>query len=64
MRVHLNIKLGINNERQDCKIGTVCVGGVLIGERRVNKGDKDEGIWLMYFIYLYEIEQRNLLQLL
>jgi hypothetical protein len=34
------------------------------GERRMNKGDEYEGIWLMDFIHLYEIEQRNLLQLL
>jgi hypothetical protein len=28
----LNIHLDINNERQDCKIGTVCGGGqVLVG---------------------------------
>jgi hypothetical protein len=31
---------------------------------RLNEGDLDEGISLMDFIYLYEIEQRNLLQLL
>jgi hypothetical protein len=30
----------------------------------VNEGDEGEGMWLMDFIYLYEIEQRNLLQLL
>jgi hypothetical protein len=26
----------------------------------VNKGDQGKGIWLMGFIYLYEIGQRNL----
>jgi hypothetical protein len=26
----LNINLNINNEKQDCKIGTIC-GGVLMG---------------------------------
>jgi hypothetical protein len=58
----LNTDLDINNERQDCELGTVW--GALVGGRRVNEGDGGEGIWLMDFIYLYEIEQRNLLQLL
>jgi hypothetical protein len=58
-----NINLNINNEKQNCKIGTVC-GGVLVRGGRVNGGDYGEGIWLMDFIYLYEIGQRNLLQLL
>jgi hypothetical protein len=31
---------------------------------RVNEGDEGEGIWLMRFIYLHEIDQRNFLQLL
>jgi hypothetical protein len=26
-------------ERRDCKIGMVCVCGVLVGEGRVNEGD-------------------------
>jgi hypothetical protein len=34
----LNIDLEINNEKQDCKIGTVC-GEVLVGGGRVKKGD-------------------------
>jgi hypothetical protein len=51
----LNTDLAINNERQDCEIGTV--SGVLVG-------DEGEGIWWMGFIYLYDIEQRSLLQLL
>jgi hypothetical protein len=33
----------------------------LVGEGRVNEGDEGEGLWLMDFIYLYKIEQRNLL---
>jgi hypothetical protein len=37
--------------------------GALVGEGRVNEEDEGEGIWLMDFMYLYEIEQRNLLQL-
>jgi hypothetical protein len=53
----LNIDLGINKERQDCKIGTMWGGEVLVGERRGNGGDKGEGIWLLDFIYVYEIEQ-------
>jgi hypothetical protein len=37
------------------KIGSV---GVIHEEwGRVNGGDKGEGIWLMGFIYIYEIEQ-------
>jgi hypothetical protein len=40
---------GINNERQDCKIGTGCVV-VLVGRERVNGGDESEGIWLMGII--------------
>jgi hypothetical protein len=55
--------LNINNERQDSKIGMVYVG-VLVREGRVNKGGEGEGIWWVDFIYLHEIEQRNLLQLL
>jgi hypothetical protein len=47
----LNINLNINNVRQDCKIGTVCGRGVLMGGMRVNEGDKGEGIWQMDFIY-------------
>jgi hypothetical protein len=49
----LNIGLEINNERQDCKIGTVW--GVLLEGRRVN-GDDGNGIWLMDFIHTYKIE--------
>jgi hypothetical protein len=62
LRNPFNIHLNIKNERHDCKIGTVCAGA-LVGERRVNEGDEDEGIWLMDFIYLYKKEQTNLLQL-
>jgi hypothetical protein len=47
----LNIDLGTNNERQDYKIDTVWWD-----TRGVNEGDYSEGIWLMDFIYLYEIE--------
>jgi hypothetical protein len=32
----LNVNLNINNEKQDCKIGTVCVEGT---SRRVKEGD-------------------------
>jgi hypothetical protein len=42
----------------------VCVLGVLVEVGRVNEGDKGDDICLMDFIYLYEIEQGNLLQLL
>jgi hypothetical protein len=30
----------------------------------MNERDEGESIWLMDFIYLYETEQRNVLQLL
>jgi hypothetical protein len=35
----LNIDLGINNGRQDSKIGTVCVWGGTCGSR---EGERDE----------------------
>jgi hypothetical protein len=34
-----------------------------VGRWRMNEGELRKGIWLMDFIYLYEIEQRNFLQL-
>jgi hypothetical protein len=46
----LNIDFGINNERQDYKIGTVCGGRLLAGAGRVNGGEESERIWLMCFI--------------
>jgi hypothetical protein len=33
------------------------VGEGNCGKGRGNEGDKDKGIWLMGFIYTYEIEQ-------
>jgi hypothetical protein len=58
----LNIGVGINNERQDCKtvLCSVCVGGYWCEGGKV-KGDEEEGIGLMGHISLKEIEQRNLL---
>jgi hypothetical protein len=50
----LNTDFGIKNERQDCKIGTVW--GDICGRGRINEGDEGEGIWLMGFIYIHEIE--------
>jgi hypothetical protein len=50
----LNVVFGINNKRQYCKIGTEC--GVLAGGERVNGGDESKGMWLMGFIFIYEIE--------
>jgi hypothetical protein len=35
----LNINLSINNENQDCKIGTVQGERVLVGRERVKEGD-------------------------
>jgi hypothetical protein len=37
LRHSLNINSNINNERQDCKIGKVCVR-VLVGGEKVNEG--------------------------
>jgi hypothetical protein len=34
----LNINLNINSKKQDCKIDTACVGG-LVEMRRVKEGD-------------------------
>jgi hypothetical protein len=45
-----------NNERHDCKIGTVWKGYLWEGGR-VNRRDEGEGIWLMGFIYVYKTEQ-------
>jgi hypothetical protein len=42
----------------------VCRGGFLVGEEKVKEGDEGDSIWLMDFIYLYETELKNLLQLL
>jgi hypothetical protein len=39
-------------------------GGVLVGGGRMKEGDQGDGIWWMDFIYLYETELKNLLQLL
>jgi hypothetical protein len=39
----LNINFVINNEKQDCEIGTVC-GGIIVGGERVNDGGKGEDI--------------------
>jgi hypothetical protein len=33
----------------------LCVGSTY-GRVRVNAGDEGEGIWLMFFIYIHEIE--------
>jgi hypothetical protein len=35
----------------------LCWRRVLVGGERVNGGDECEGIWLMGFIYIYEIRQ-------
>jgi hypothetical protein len=48
----LNINFGIKNESQDCKIGTV--EGWM-----VNEGDEGEGIWLVYFIYIHEMNGKS-----
>jgi hypothetical protein len=41
----VNINLNINNESQDCKIGTVCAGVGTSGGKRVKEGDEGDGIW-------------------
>jgi hypothetical protein len=50
----LNIDFGINNERKDCKIGTLC--GSTYGKGMIG-GDEDEGIGSISFIHIKEIEQ-------
>jgi hypothetical protein len=50
----LNIDLNINNENQDCKIGTVCAGMESEGASGRGKGEGrrlGEVIWLMDFIH-------------
>jgi hypothetical protein len=42
----------------------VCGGGGTSERGRVNGGDLGAGVWLVDFIYLYETELRDLLQLL
>jgi hypothetical protein len=51
--------LGIDNERQDCKIGTGCLGGIC-GRGSKNERDQCEGLWLIDFIHLNEIGEINL----
>jgi hypothetical protein len=53
----LNIDFGTNNERQDCKTGTIV--GSTCERVRVNGGDEDEGIGLMGFIYIKEINNET-----
>jgi hypothetical protein len=43
----------LNNERQECKTGHV-KGRVIVGGGRVNKEGEGGGIWLSYFLYMYE----------
>jgi hypothetical protein len=38
-----------------CVCVCVCVC-VFVGGERVNGGDEGEGIWLMCFVYIYEIK--------
>jgi hypothetical protein len=55
----LNVNLNINNENQDCKIGTVYAGRALLVGRGMKEGDEGDSIWLMDFIYLYETELKK-----
>jgi hypothetical protein len=50
----LNLDFGIHNERQNCKIGTR--GGGTGVKGKVSRRYEDEWIWLMGFIYMYELE--------
>jgi hypothetical protein len=58
----LSLDLDTNNERRDYKIGSVEGGTCGRGEGKWRR--LSEGIWLMDLIYLYELEQWNLLQML
>jgi hypothetical protein len=55
----LNVNSNINNENQDCKIITVCVGGYQWEEGEDEGKRSDYGIWLMDFIYLHERELKK-----
>jgi hypothetical protein len=55
----LNIDFGIEDERQDCKIGAVGGLRVLVGGWKVNEGDEGEGIWLMGFMYIHEMSEET-----
>jgi hypothetical protein len=46
----LNIDLGNNNERQDCRTGTECWGSLWVGG--MNVGVEEEGIRPVVFIYV------------
>jgi hypothetical protein len=50
----LNIDFGINNERQDCKAGTVCWEDACMG---MNGEDEDEGRGSIDFIYIRKVER-------
>jgi hypothetical protein len=50
----LNIDIVINNERKDCKKGTVYVGLLVVGE--MNGRDENKGMGLRGFIYTKDIE--------
>jgi hypothetical protein len=49
--IPLNINLNINNENQDCKIGTVCVGG----EGGTSGKEEGEGKRLRWWYMIYEL---------
>jgi hypothetical protein len=55
--IPLNTDFGIKNERQDYKI--VWCGEASCRGRMVNGGDEGEGIWLMGFIYMYELDNET-----
>jgi hypothetical protein len=48
----LNIGFGINNERQDCKIDTVCIRKDTYDSGRVNEGDEVRKYGLHIHIYI------------
>jgi hypothetical protein len=54
------MKIHFKNEDQECKTGSVKRWVIVGGDDW--KGSREE-IWLMYFMYLYEIKTTKLLKL-
>jgi hypothetical protein len=53
----LKTDFAINNERQDCETGTVYVCGDTHLWQRDDRGDEDEAVRMMGFIYIQYVKQ-------
>jgi hypothetical protein len=60
----MDIKTGLTMKPIEHKFTWEIKGRIQVGGGRVSEEDYGEDICLMDFIYLYEVEQRNPLQLL